>query len=105
MASAGDHPDLFESEQLEMELELEDWTLDQVESQARDWRRRADGAELSQERRAAFALRILSALMKSRVIDAAETRAKLSAWCRGAGVPLEDVQRQVEQTLSRARGR
>jgi len=105
MTPEADPPELFESEQLEMQLELEDWSLEEVESQARAWRRRADAADIGPDRRAAFALRVLSALMKSPQLDAVQTHAKLAAWCLGSGVPLEDVQREVEKTLSRARPR
>jgi hypothetical protein len=94
-------PELFESEQLEMQLELEDWTVDDVEAAALDWRRRADAAGVSAERRAAFGLRILFALMKSPLLDASATQAKLAAWCRGAGISLDDVQRGFEETWSR----
>jgi hypothetical protein len=94
-------PELFESEQLEMQLELEDWTVDEVETAAQDWRRRADAAGVSPERRATFGLRILSALMKSPLLDASDTHAKLAAWCRGAGIQLEDVQQALEATWSR----
>src|SRR6187551_1725605 len=96
-----DAPELFESEQLEMQLELEDWTLEEVTTQARDWKRRADAASLSRERRAVFAVRVMAALMKSPVLDAAETQAKLNAWCAGAGISLEDVQREFAKTLAR----
>ena len=105
MSSDADPPGLFESEQLEMQLELEDWSPEEVEAHARDWRRRADAAGVEPGARAAFALRILSALMKSPLLDAPQTHEKLAAWCVGSGVPLEDVQREIENTLARARRR
>ena len=98
-----DGPELFETEQLEMQLELEDWTDEEIVGHARDWRRRADAAGLAPERRAVFAVRIMAALMKSPLLDAAQTQAKLNAWCEGAGVSLEDVQREFAKRIARKR--
>ena len=103
MCLMDDAPELFETEQLEMQLELEDWTVEEIVGHASDWRRRADAAGLSKERRALFAVRVMAALMKSPVLDASETQAKLNAWCEGAGVSLEEVQQEFAKTLARKR--
>ena len=43
----------------------------------------------------------MAALMKSPILDASETQSKLNAWCEGAGVSLEEVQRAFARTLAR----
>ena len=95
---AEDRPrDQFEVEQFELQLELEEQSVEQM----RDAGARLRDGSVPRQRRMDFSLLVLVALRRSPVLTAEEQDARFEAWCDGLDIPLDDMYREVATFLAR----
>ena len=91
--------DWFGDEQFDIQLELEELSVDEVRERSASGRTAATAQGVTDRKRVAFALRIWAALHQSPLLSYEEADERFDAWCEGAALRREEMYRAIESVV------